>query len=86
VEIIEIEKTYHSFKKKEFEDYFSERGKCKSPGCYIGDGWEVSLGEEKKRSVGPMEFVAVTIYLKLSTDIEKAFITHLRGAFLKGGG
>ena len=86
MKIVEIEKTYHSFRKKEFEDYFSGIGKCKSSGCFVGEGWEVMLGEEKKAFVGPMEFVAVTINLKLSSDIEKDFIDHLRKSFLKGGG
>ena len=86
MEIIEIERTYRSFRKKEFEDYFIERGKYKSPNCYIGDGWEVFLGEERKEFAGSIEFVAVTIYLKLSSDIAEEFTTDLRMSFLKGGG
>ncbi|MPW26089.1 hypothetical protein GC105_09825 [Alkalibaculum sp. M08DMB] len=81
-----IEKTYRSFHKEDFEHYFSNRGKCKNPGVYIGDGWLVYLGDERKELVGPMEFITITITIEISIDIQEEFIAELRKSFLKGGG
>lgn len=85
MKILEIEKIYRSFRRKEFEDYFGKIGKFISNGHYKGDEWEVFIGEERIVYIGKIDFVEITINLRLSEDIKEDFIINLRKAFLRGG-
>lgn len=85
MKIVEVEKIYRSFKREEFEDYFAKIGRVISNGHYKGDGWEAFIGEEKIVYIGNIDFVEITIKLKLSEEIKENFIINLRKAFLRGG-
>lgn len=81
-----INKTYTSFKRQEFIDYFSEIGLNKSDGVYFGDGWEVEIGHEKNKEISKMEFITVDLTIMVEDTIRKEFLNKLRQAFLRGGG
>ena len=81
-----IKKTYASFKKEEFIDYFSKIGVQKSDGIYIGDGWEVEIKDEKNKFIGEMRFITIELIIRVEDTISKEFIDELRLAFLRGGG
>lgn len=81
-----INKTYSSFKRQEFIDYFSKMGVQKSESIYIGDGWEVEIKEEKNKFIGKMGFITIDLTIRVDDTISKEFIDNLRLAFLRGGG
>ncbi len=81
-----INKTYTSFRRAEFIEYFTKIGVRKSEGVYFGEGWEVVIDDEKNKLIGKMPFVTVELTIEIEDEISKEFIDRLRLAFLRGGG
>lgn len=81
-----IEKTYNSFNRQEFIDYFSRIGAEKEEGLFIGDGWKVHVGEEKKRRFQSFDLPSVKLIIDVREDLHDQFIRELMISFLKGGG
>lgn len=84
--MLEIEKTYSSFHRDEFIQYFREKGREVEEGKFAGEGWEVSVGQEFKRSVGAFPFIAVKLMIHVAEEISDQFLEDLRRSFLRGGG
>lgn len=81
-----INKTYTSFRREEFIEYFKEIGVQRFEGIYEGEGWEVEIGYEKNKLIGKMHFITVDLTINVEDLIAKEFIDKLRIAFLRGGG
>ena len=81
-----IKKTYTSFKKQEFIDYFCKIGVKKSECRYSGEGWEVEIGDEKNKRIGSVCFKTIDLIINIEETIEKEFLEKLRINFLRGGG
>ena len=79
-------KTYRSFRKSEFEEYFRSIGERYDTVCFYGKGWVVELGPEENSALGSFTFVQVKIELWLRQDIEEKFLEDMRIRFLRGGG
>ena len=84
--MLHIEKTYSSFEREEFLEYFSEKGTDLGEGRFSGEGWEVIVGEEFKRMVGAFPFKAIKLEIRVEEAISKDFLENLRRSFLRGGG
>lgn len=83
---IRIEKIYNSFKKDEFIEYFSKIGHENSKGHYVGDGWQVMVGEEGIRQFKGFNLPSVKLSIIVREDIHDQFMRELMISFLKGGG
>lgn len=81
-----IVKTYNSFKRGEFTEYFSRIGFEKEEGFFEGDGWKVHVGEEEKLRFQTFDLPSVKITIIVREDIRDQFVKDLMIAFLKGGG
>ncbi len=81
-----INKTYTSFRRQEFVDYFSNIGILKAEGVFFGQGWEVKIGEERNKYIGNMSFITVDLNIEIRENISEEFLNNLRLAFLRGGG
>jgi hypothetical protein len=84
--MLHIEKTYSSFEREEFLEYFSEKGTDLGEGRFSGKGWEVAVGQEFKRMVGAFPFKAIKLDIWLEEEISEDFLEDLRRSFLRGGG
>jgi hypothetical protein len=81
-----IEKTYNSFKREEFIDYFSRIGSEKEKGLFEGNGWKVQVGDEEKLQFQTFDLPSVKLTIIVREDVRDQFIKDLMIAFLKGGG
>jgi len=81
-----IKKTYTSFKRKEFIDYFSEIGARKSENIYEGQGWEVEIGDEKNKMIGSICLKTIDLIINVEDTISKGFLDKLLLKFLRSGG
>ncbi|HBH12207.1 MAG: hypothetical protein XD91_1264 [Clostridiales bacterium 38_11] len=81
-----IEKTYNSFKREEFIDYFSNIGSKTEESFFQGDGWGVFVGEEERRQFKTFDLTSVKLTISVREDIQDQFIKKLMISFLKGGG
>lgn len=79
-------KTYRSFRKSEFEEYFSNIGERSDAECFYGEGWIVELGQEENPALGSFTLIQVKIELWLRQDIEERFLEEMKNRFLRGGG
>ena len=84
--MLHIEKTYSSFEREDFLEYFREKGIDKGEGRFSGVGWEVIVGEEFKRMVGAFPFKAIKLEIWVEETISEEFLEDLRRSFLRGGG
>jgi hypothetical protein len=81
-----IKKTYTSFSRQEFIEYFCRRGVKKAEGIYLGEGWEVKIGNEKNKMIGSVCLKTVDLIINVEDAISKEFLDKLRINFLRGGG
>ncbi|MDP3387842.1 MAG: hypothetical protein Q8S24_11445 [Eubacteriales bacterium] len=86
MEYNKIEKTYNSFKREEFADYFSLIGSEKEKGYYEGNGWKVHVGDEEKLQFRTFDLPSVKLTIIVREDIRDQFMRDLMISFLKGGG
>ena len=84
--MLHIEKTYSSFEREEFLEYFSDKGIDLGEGRFSGEGWEVIVGDEFRRKVGAFPFKAIKLEIWLEEEISEDFLEDLRRSFLRGGG
>ena len=84
--MLHIKKTYSSFDREEFVEYFTEKGNDLGEGKFAGEGWEVIVGEEFKRMVGAFPFKSLKLEIWLDEEISEEFLEDLRRSFLRGGG
>jgi len=84
--MLHIEKTYSSFEREEFLEYFREKGRDHGKGRFSGVGWEVVVGEEFKRKVGAFPFKAIKLEIWVEETISEEFLEDLMKSFLRGGG
>ena len=71
--------------KRSFERYFMEKGKEVVEDSYHGDGWQVSLSEERQEKVGCCFIVAVDVIMEVKAEIFDDFLMTYRKNFLRGG-
>ena len=81
-----VKKTYTSFNRQEFIDYFGKTGVKKSEGVYEGQGWEVEIGDEKNKMIGSICFKTIDLIINVEDTISKEFLDKLLLNFLRGGG
>lgn len=81
-----VEKIYNSFKKEEFIEYFSKIGYENSKDLYVGDGWQVTVGDEGIRQFKGFSLPSVKLTIMVREDISDQFMRELMVFFLKGGG
>ncbi|KNZ42349.1 hypothetical protein [Acetobacterium bakii] len=74
-----------SIPKRSFERYFKEKGKEVVGDIYYGDGWKVSLSEERQEKVGCCFIVAVDVTMEVEAEIFDDFLMTYRKNFLRGG-
>ncbi len=84
--MLHIEKTYSSFDREEFLEYFNEKGRNLGNGKFAGKGWEVIVGDEFMRMVGAFPFKSLKLKILVEEGISEDFLEDLRKSFLRGGG
>jgi len=52
---------------------------------YYGEGWQVSLSEERQEKVGCCFIVAVDVTMEVNAEIFDDFLMTYRKNFLRGG-
>jgi len=72
--------------KKEFERYLTKKAEKIVDDVYYGDGWQVSLSQERQDKVGCCFIVAVDVTLSAKSEIFEVFLLTFRKNFLRGGG
>ena len=86
MEVVKIQKTYTSFKRQEFVEYFKSIGTTEDNRLFSGDGWKAEVHEEEKTIRFNLEFTCVNVEFEINEDIYEEFSDRLRRAFLRGGG
>ena len=72
--------------KYEFERYLTKNAKKILDNVYYGDGWQISLSQERQEKIGSCDIVAVDVTLSVKAEIFEAFLLSFRKNFLRGGG
>lgn len=75
-----------SIPKREFERYLTKIAEKIGDDIYYGDGWQVSLSQERYEKIGEFSLVAVDVTLAVKSEIFDAFLLTFRKNFLRGGG
>lgn len=75
-----------SIPKREFERYLIKKAEKIVDDVYYGDGWQVSLSQERQEKLCDFSIVAVDVTLACKPEIFDAFLLTFRKNFLRGGG
>ena len=75
-----------SIPKREFEKYLSMQATRVEEDVYFGNGWQVTLSEERQENICGYNFVAVDVTLAAKQEIFEAFLLTFRKNFMRGGG
>lgn len=70
----------------EFERYLKGRAQKIIDDTYYGEGWQVSLSQERQDKIGRFFLVAVDVTLAAKEEKFEDFLFTFRKNFLRGGG
>ncbi|WP_373482860.1 hypothetical protein [Acetobacterium sp.] len=69
-----------------FERYLIKKAIRSHGDTYAGEGWQVTLSQERQESIGVCSLVAVDVTLAVEKDQFDDFLLCFRKNFLRGGG
>lgn len=72
--------------KREFEHYLKKKAQEMFEDTYYGEGWQVTLSQERQESLGSFSIVAVDVTLAVKHENFDAFLLTFRKNFMRGGG